>query len=529
MHRFSAIVGALAAACLAVSLPAPAAAEQAKVGPAPSPAWPFRAATAKPKELAAGGIGLMLELRPEGVFAQGLVPGGPAQRAGVQAGDQIVRADQWTVPAGAKVPEVAEHIRGTPGTNVELGCKRGGADVVFTISRVAMNRLFPEQSKEVMAVRKGFALAATGAGNALGLRFGQDGKAGELLTYEWAAAAPNSALGVADAKRGQGAVTVGQAEGAVVQVADWRIDLRAQPDGTVMIAASSLPVHEVVGDWLAVAPPYPTLVKPRASAAKKAQRWAGSGVLKLQLMADGKPLAKRRATFSLADAGAQAMDTRTVVTDANGVAEVAVPKGLYRLRGLAASAGGAGSDVFVTHVAVADDRPMETDKAAPVAITLQPKPASAAPQLDWGGDPRVGQGLPLIDVQRWFHLDKAPASLAGKVLLIDVWATWCGPCKATAPLVAELHSRLAAKGLVVVALSIDKDETAIEEYAKEQLPGSVPIAWAGPDAMETLDTESVPTFFVVDGKGQIRAFHKGMGWDIGSLQPFLESLLSEKR
>ncbi|MSQ81816.1 MAG: PDZ domain-containing protein [Myxococcales bacterium] len=511
-----------------------ASAEQAKVAIQPTPAWPFRQAAAKPAPPQnPGGIGLVLEARPDGVYAQAMVAGGPAQKSGITAGDQIVRVDQWPAPADVKVPQVAEHIRGTPGTTVELQLKRSGRELTVSVVRVALNRLFPETSKDLLVAKAGFALLASGTAHTLGVRFVDDAKNGELLRYDWAIALPTEAAGGTGHQRGQGAVLIHNLDGASIQVADWKIELRPQADVGVIVSASNLPVFEVVGDWLAQAPPWPLVVKPRTSVAKRAARWQGPALVKVQLLADGKPLTKVRATFRLGDASAQALETTTQTSGTDGVVAIPAPNGLYRVQALVASASGAGSDVFVTHDLEPSTEPVQAGQGAKghtdqvLVIKLKPKPAVPAAQLNWASDPRIGQGLPPIDVQRWFGLDRQPKSLARKVLLVDVWATWCGPCKMTAPLVAELHARLASKGLVTVALSVDKDETAIVEYAKDQLPGGVPIAWAGPDAMETLDTESVPTFFVIDALGRIRGVHKGMGWNLSSVEAFLETLLQE--
>lgn len=502
--------------------------EQAKVAIDPHPRWPFRTGTAKAPTGGQGGIGLVLEARPDGVYAQSVVPGGPAQRAGVLGGDHIARVDQWVAPPAVKVSDIAEHIRGPIGTTAELGLKRAGADVVVQVTRASMDRLFPGVSKDLMFAKAGCALLATGALHSLGIRFDNDARAGQLLRYTWSLAPASGPAGAVGGMTGTGVVQFDAKDGATIQVSDWRLELRGQPDGAGYVAQSNLAVHEVVGDWLALAPPWPSLVKPRASLAKKAARWQGPAKLRLQLLADGKPVTNQRATLKLVDTAAQSLDTATQRTDAQGRVEFAVPKGEYRVQQLVTSVSGAGCDTFYSHDLV--DPPqvaLQPDSAQPLAVTLKTKVAPPATNLDWTTDPRVGQGLPQIDVQRWYHLDKAPPSLAGKVLLIDVWATWCGPCKATAPVVAELHARLASKGLVTVALSVDKDESAIEDYAKDMLPGSVPIGWAGPEAMDLLETESIPTFFVVDGQGRIRGVHKGTGWSLQALQAFLETLLAE--
>ena len=525
MPKLTRILWLLAAVAVVAAV---AHAEQAKAPIAPDPRWPFRSGQAKPAATGQGGIGLVLEARPDGVYAQSVVPGGPAAKGGVLAGDHIARVDQWVAPPAVKVPDIAEHIRGPIGTTAELGLKRNGADVVVQVTRASMDRLFPSVSKDLMFVKSTYALLATGSAHSLGIRFDNDARAGQMLTYAWAVAPSSGPVGAPGGQSGKGMVLFDAREGATIQIGDWRLELRAQPDGAGYVAQSNLAVHEASEDWLSVAPPWPSVVKPRASLAKKVARWQGPAKLRLQLVADGKPVANQRTTLRLVDAAALSQDTVTAKSDAQGVVEFGVPKGLYRAQQIISSASGIGSDTFFSHeLAAPQDLAIEADAAKPTVLALKAKVAQPVQNLDWTTDPRVGQGLPQIDVQRWFGLDKAPANLAGKLLLVDVWATWCGPCKATAPIVAELHARLAARGLVTVALSVDKDESAIEDYAKELLPGSVPVAWAGPDAMDLLDTESIPTFFVVDSAGRIRGVHKGTGWNIESLQAWLETLLAE--
>lgn len=67
-------------------------------------------------------------------------------------------------------------------------------------------------------------------------------------------------------------------------------------------------------------------------------------------------------------------------------------------------------------------------------------------------------------------LDAAIKSHAGKVVLVDFWATWCGPCVETFPDFVELHQKYADRGLVCVSVSLDKaaDDLAVIGFLREQ-------------------------------------------------------------
>jgi len=59
-------------------------------------------------------------------------------------------------------------------------------------------------------------------------------------------------------------------------------------------------------------------------------------------------------------------------------------------------------------------------------------------------------------------------SLAGKVVLVDFWATWCGPCVAEIPNVLEQYEKYHDKGFEVIGISLDQDRQALEKFVAEQ-------------------------------------------------------------
>jgi thiol-disulfide isomerase/thioredoxin len=81
-----------------------------------------------------------------------------------------------------------------------------------------------------------------------------------------------------------------------------------------------------------------------------------------------------------------------------------------------------------------------------------------------GADPAPAGGVELVRG----GFDKVEAALdaaKGKVVLIDCWATWCGPCVATFPLLVEKHRKYADRGLAVITLSLDDPDDAGQAVA----------------------------------------------------------------
>ena len=71
------------------------------------------------------------------------------------------------------------------------------------------------------------------------------------------------------------------------------------------------------------------------------------------------------------------------------------------------------------------------------------------------------------DLKNFEMEGKLPGTLKGKVVVVDFWASWCGPCRKTFPIMEELHHRFAARNLVILAINEDKSRVAMTEFLKE--------------------------------------------------------------
>lgn len=116
-----------------------------------------------------------------------------------------------------------------------------------------------------------------------------------------------------------------------------------------------------------------------------------------------------------------------------------------------------------------------------------------------------GKVLPDVEAKNLQGQMDSLANYRGKVVLIDFWATWCGPCKAALPGIAELKKELAGKPFEVISISVDDEVETVLGYQENEQP----MPWVnwhiGPDS-EILTEWAVrgfPTYYVVDVEGVI--------------------------
>jgi len=122
----------------------------------------------------------------------------------------------------------------------------------------------------------------------------------------------------------------------------------------------------------------------------------------------------------------------------------------------------------------------------------------------------VGAPAPSFDLPAHFG-DAKKVSLAdgaGKVMLVDFWATWCEPCKDSFPHHAQLAEKYAGQ-VVVVAISIDDDPGGIADFAKKN-GAKFNIGWDEGQAISgTYQPPTMPTAYIIDKNGIVRYVHAG--------------------
>jgi len=99
------------------------------------------------------------------------------------------------------------------------------------------------------------------------------------------------------------------------------------------------------------------------------------------------------------------------------------------------------------------------------------------------------------------------SSYAGQVLVVNLWATWCGPCRAEIPELVKLHKEFRSKGLEVVGLSTEDPDTSAEKVRNfvGDFEITYRVGWATNEVALTLmqGRDSIPQSFVISRDGQI--------------------------
>lgn len=114
----------------------------------------------------------------------------------------------------------------------------------------------------------------------------------------------------------------------------------------------------------------------------------------------------------------------------------------------------------------------------------------------------------------------------GKVIFLNLWATWCGPCRAEMPGIQNLYSKVDHEKIIFIMLSIDKDndKDKIVDFLRKReftFPSYQPSGYLP----EQLQIPSIPTTFIISKEGKIVRKEVGtMRYDTSNFQKFLEEL-----
>jgi len=101
------------------------------------------------------------------------------------------------------------------------------------------------------------------------------------------------------------------------------------------------------------------------------------------------------------------------------------------------------------------------------------------------------------------------ADLKGQVVMINFWATWCGPCRQEMPLLAQLNTKYEPLGFTLLGVNVEPDSAAAVTWLKG-MPVTFPILFDTDSTVAgSFGVEGMPSTVFVDRKGQVRYIHQG--------------------
>ena len=121
----------------------------------------------------------------------------------------------------------------------------------------------------------------------------------------------------------------------------------------------------------------------------------------------------------------------------------------------------------------------------------------------------TGQPAPSIELPAELSGTVSLAQLKGKVIYLDFWASWCGPCRQSFPWMNEMQSKYAPKGLVIVAVNVDANTVDAKKFLGE-IPAKFEIAFDAKGLTPKIfGIKGMPTSYLIDRTGKVLSVHTG--------------------
>jgi cytochrome c biogenesis protein CcmG/thiol:disulfide interchange protein DsbE len=113
----------------------------------------------------------------------------------------------------------------------------------------------------------------------------------------------------------------------------------------------------------------------------------------------------------------------------------------------------------------------------------------------------------------------------GQIVVLNFWATWCPPCVEEMPSLVEMQRRMKAKGVTVVAVSVDVDEKAYQQFLKDHRVDLITVRDPSQKTANSYGTFKFPETYVIDRTGAMRRkFIGAIDWTAPDMLQFLAKI-----
>jgi len=101
------------------------------------------------------------------------------------------------------------------------------------------------------------------------------------------------------------------------------------------------------------------------------------------------------------------------------------------------------------------------------------------------------------------------STMRGRAVLLDFWASWCGPCRAEMPVLERLHRQFAERGLLVVGVNVNEPRETAARFIEQHGYTFTVLLDRRLEASMLYDARALPTLVLVDAEGNVRAYGQG--------------------
>ncbi len=145
------------------------------------------------------------------------------------------------------------------------------------------------------------------------------------------------------------------------------------------------------------------------------------------------------------------------------------------------------------------------------------------------GGLKPGASAPELNLQTEAGKTLALGDLRGKVVLVDFWASWCGPCQSAFPALDDMYRSLHERGLEVVAVNLDEKRADADRFLADHPHEMAVVFDPKGKSAEAFGVDGMPTSFVIGRDGRVRFVHVGYtAKTLESYQREIEPLLAER-
>ncbi len=155
-----------------------------------------------------------------------------------------------------------------------------------------------------------------------------------------------------------------------------------------------------------------------------------------------------------------------------------------------------------------------------VATPVVPEPAAAQPA------PLVGHPAPEFTLTAVDGAQVSLSDLRGQVVLINLWATWCPPCRAEMPAIQQAYERFRDQGFIVLAVNQQEESAVILKYMNDQRLTFPALLDSDARVSAAYQARVLPSSFFIDRRGIIRAVYRGP-MSRGMIEGTIEQLVAE--